>query len=178
MHPPWEMTIDRQRSSTFLMYMLLHDVGEDYWSISYFFYSIFFTHDVTTIYLFFLSRQTWLRGPHAAPTIEDYWPKCFYRVQLESGRMHPSVHVRTYQLVMYLGPRTGCNRPLLYCEDEYVRACTLYVGQQVCAYLHPVRGSMLRYYIHPGPGDRGTFDPPRRTGTQVRAYCLPSCTVS
>ena len=35
---------------------------------------------------------------------------------------------------------TGCNRPLLYCEDEYVRACTLYVGQQVCACLHPVRG--------------------------------------
>jgi hypothetical protein len=34
----------------------------------------------------------------------------------------------------------GCNRPLLYCEDEYVRACTLYVGQQVCACLHPVRG--------------------------------------
>ena len=30
MHPPWEMTIDRPRSSTFLMYMLLHDVGEDY----------------------------------------------------------------------------------------------------------------------------------------------------
>jgi hypothetical protein len=96
---------------------------------------------VKTIYRYcFLSRQTWLRGPHAAPTIEDYWPKFFYRVQLGSGRMHPSVHVRTYQLVRYLGPRTGCNRPLLYCEDEYVRACTLYVGQQVCAYLHPVRG--------------------------------------
>ena len=43
MHPPWEMTIDRQRSSTFLMYMLLHDVGEDYWSISDFFYNIFLT---------------------------------------------------------------------------------------------------------------------------------------
>eukprot|EP01047_Picozoa_sp_COSAG01_P123017 COSAG01_NODE_51915_length_350_cov_59.884462_1_plen_107_part_01 len=32
MHPPWEMTIDRPRSSTFLTYMLLHEVGEDYWS--------------------------------------------------------------------------------------------------------------------------------------------------
>jgi hypothetical protein len=30
MHPPWEMTIDRPRSSTFLTYMLLHDVREDY----------------------------------------------------------------------------------------------------------------------------------------------------
>ena len=35
---------------------------------------------------------------------------------------------------------TGCNRPLLYCEDEYVRTCTLYVGHQVCSCLHPVRG--------------------------------------
>ena len=33
-----EMTIDRQRSSTFLRYMLLHDVGEDYWLISYYFF--------------------------------------------------------------------------------------------------------------------------------------------
>ena len=32
-----------------------------------------------TIYrFFFLSRQTWLRGPHAAPTIEDYWPIFFF----------------------------------------------------------------------------------------------------
>ena len=141
MHPPWEMTIDRPRSSTFLMYMLLHDVGEDYWSISYFFITFFLTRREDYLSFFFIASNL-------AP-----WPACcpydrrlladifFYRVQLGSGRMHPSVHVRTYQLVRYLGPRTGCNRPLLYCEDEYVRACTLYVGQQVCAYLHPVRGS-------------------------------------
>ena len=118
MHPPWEMTIDRPRSSTFLMYMLLHDVGEDYWSISYFFYSIFFKHDVTTIYLFFLSRQTWLRGPHAAPTIEDYWPIFFF--------------------IAYSLDPGACIRRCMYAHN--VRACTLYVGQQVCACLHPVRG--------------------------------------
>ena len=77
-----------------LMSTLWHDMGEDYWSTFFQLYS--FLHDVKTIYRYcFLSRQTWLRGPHAAPTIEDYWPKFFYRVQLGSGRMHPSVHVRT-----------------------------------------------------------------------------------
>ena len=53
MHPPWEMTIDRPRSSTFLMYMLLHDVGEDYWSISYFFYNIFFNTTRRLFIVFF-----------------------------------------------------------------------------------------------------------------------------
>eukprot|EP01047_Picozoa_sp_COSAG01_P063091 COSAG01_NODE_8121_length_2913_cov_105.004264_5_plen_70_part_00 len=53
--------------------------------------------------------------------------------------------------------------------------CTLYVAAK---YRVQSPATLLRYYIHPGPGDRGTFDPPRRTGTQVRAYCLPSCTVS
>ena len=66
MHPPWEMTIDRPRSSTFLMYMLLHDVGEDYWSISNFFIT------------FFLTRR------------EDYLSIFFYRVKLGSvARMLP-----------------------------------------------------------------------------------------
>ena len=67
MHPPWEMTIDRQRSSTFLMYMLLHDMGEDYWSISYFFCNIFF-----------FTRR------------DDYLTFLFYRVKLGSvARMLP-----------------------------------------------------------------------------------------
>ena len=95
MHPPWEMTIDRPRSSTFLMYMLLHDVGEDYWSISYFFITFFLTRREDYLSFFFIASNL-------AP-----WPACcpydrrlladmfFYRVQLGSGRMHPSVHVRT-----------------------------------------------------------------------------------
>ena len=147
MHPPWEMTIDRQRSSTFLMYMLLHDVGEDYWSISYFFYNIFLTRRDDYLSIFFLSRQTWLRGPHAAPTIEDYWPIFFFiAYSSDPGacirRCMYAHNVRACTL--YVGQQVcACLHPVrgVYREDEYVRACTLYAGQQACACLHPVRGS-------------------------------------
>ena len=139
MHPPWEMTIDRPRSSTFLMYMLLHDVGEDYWSISYFFITFFLTRREDYLSFFFIASNL-------AP-----WPACcpydrrlladmfFYRVQLGSGRMHPSVHVRTYFIFIAYNLDPGaCIRRCMYAHN--VRACTLYVGQQVCACLHPVRG--------------------------------------
>ena len=44
---------------------------------------------------------------------------------------------------LYVGQQVcACLHPVrgVYPEDEYVRACTLYVGQQVCSCLHPVRG--------------------------------------
>ena len=58
----------------FIMYFFTwRDVGGDYWSI--FFITVdkkvIFFKDYLSIFFFF--RQTWLRGPHAAPTIEGYW---------------------------------------------------------------------------------------------------------
>ena len=121
-------------------------MGEDYWSTFFQLYS--FLHDVKTIYRYcFLSRQTWLRGPHAAPTIEDYWPIFFFiAYSLDPGacirRCMYAHNVRACTL--YVGQQVcACLHPVrgVYREDEYVRACTLYAGQQVCACLYPVRGS-------------------------------------
>ena len=88
--PRW-LLIDNE--AIFLMYLLWRDVGEDYWSI--FFSLCIFLHDVMWggaigqfffimvdkkviffkdyLSIFFFFRQTWLRGSHAAPTIESYW---------------------------------------------------------------------------------------------------------
>jgi hypothetical protein len=48
-------------------------VGGDYWSIFFIMVDkkVIFFKDYLSIFFFF--RQTWLRGPHAAPTIEGYW---------------------------------------------------------------------------------------------------------
>ena len=78
---------------------------------------IFFFNTTWRLFIFcFLSRQTWLRGPHAAPTIEDYWPIFFF--------------------IAYSLDPGACIRRCMYAHN--VRTCTLYVGQQVCACLHPV----------------------------------------
>jgi len=51
---------------------------------------------VTTIYLFFVIASNLAPWPACCPydrrLLADIF---FYRVQLGSGRMHPSVHVRT-----------------------------------------------------------------------------------
>ena len=145
MHPPWEMTIDRPRSSTFLMY-ILHDVGEDYWSISYFFITFFLTRREDYLSFFFIASNL-------AP-----WPACcpydrrlladifFIAYSLDPGacirRCMYAHNVRACTL--YVGQQVcACLHPVrgVYREDEYVRACTLYAGQQAYACLHPVRGS-------------------------------------
>ena len=58
----------------FIMYFFTwRDVGGDYWSIFFIMVDkkVIFFKDYLSIFFFF--RQTWLRGPHAAPTIEGYW---------------------------------------------------------------------------------------------------------
>jgi hypothetical protein len=57
-----------------LLYIFLHDmmwgrtIGQFLIMVDK---KVIFFKDYLSI--FFLSRQTWLRGPHAVPTIEGYW---------------------------------------------------------------------------------------------------------
>ena len=113
MHPPWEMTIDRQRSSTFLMYMLLHDVGEDYWSISYFFYSIFFKHDVTTIYLFFFIASNLAPWPACCPYDRRLLADIFFIAYNLEPDLALDDYWSTTKLFFDVSAMTWCGRGLL-----------------------------------------------------------------
>ena len=114
--------------------MLLHDVGEDYWSISYYFFycinlfpcergllDVFFFDAPMTRYgrrlficwYFFFLRQTWLRGTHAAPTIEGYW------LTKQHGR-HISFFIWNFQIwEMTIDRQRSCNSFDVYAMTRY-----------------------------------------------------------
>jgi hypothetical protein len=94
MHPPWEMTIDRQRSSTFLMYMILHDVGEDYWSISFFVIVSTFFHVNEDYWSMYTWHKKFPRNPQ-----DLWWPACSdFASALATAWPPPRCHFQAYKL--------------------------------------------------------------------------------
>eukprot|EP01047_Picozoa_sp_COSAG01_P021498 COSAG01_NODE_1248_length_11071_cov_30.622676_11_plen_176_part_01 len=117
----------------FSLCIFLHDVM---WggTIGQFFFimvdkKVIFFKDYLSIFFFF--RQTWLRGPHAAPTIEGYW-LLKKRIASRTCERQHSRHV----FVAHVHEACMCAQGEYRAVSAHT-ACTLYVA---CT-LHPKRNA-------------------------------------
>ena len=145
-------------------------MGGDYWSI--FFITVdkkvIFFKDYLSIFFFF--RQTWLRGPHAAPTIEGYW-LIKKRIASRTCERQHSRHV----FVAHVHEACMCAQGEYRAVSAHT-ACTLYVA---CT-LHPIRGIHRVRGMHPV---RGTLTSDHHEAAcmgcvcadTLYSTCMPAC---
>ena len=107
----WGRTIGQYHTIFFIVSTFFH-VNEDYWSI-FFWCTYDSIWEKTICWYFFFSRQTWLRGTHAAPTIEGYW------LTKQHGR-HISFFIWNFQIwEMTIDRQRSCNSFDVYAMTRY-----------------------------------------------------------